>query len=689
MPVHTDCATNLRDARERKKYLANHKTYITEALAELHSETEGELMDPIGVFTGVGGISIIYLFSFGSGGIFKDYVAKFELEKTERYFDEIRADARLRKLAVPRSVLKLVHKEAPDESTKRPGLILYEAAQNFSSAGRVAEAQQLLQDQLGSNNANCPKALELLAKELQALHKSYPPQFSERDSHGKPLVWNDFFPGLAAKKRALTYSAEFSYAPIEWESDGGASIIFGQTRLPNPLAALDARLRRLTGRLRLSLVHGDLNATNVLLTLDSFRAPEDLIFIDMVHSATHRPSAIDYARFEVDLWGQLLPKATDSDWQETLCRMRLALEDPQADKSRSWTALEYEFLRLIAAWRKSASVALSDLGIHVPDDYLHCLYFCHMKKLSYGPQGPELNGLAEPVRKAKLGIHLMGASMAEHTLRRIERGAFTKEEGQPFLNRPVGGSTSSPMMPSAVATNDPTQVLASPVDSPVIELTDQAFVAFPEQLEHQVEILRANRAGRFANAGWQLSSVRYRQFKRRALELQDLKDLTLEERSELARDVRTISLMEAHHRRLAEGIEILLFDNDLDWECTYLSVISDAAEAIRNFVAIMSPGSIPNTATLKLHWLSPDKEQLHTYRFLVAEGVAEETKVINVTEEFLRGLGCSPGSVFSFDYRAKVTHAVPAILHAILTQMRESPRPPWVELIDMERWYVA
>ena len=678
-----DFPANLREARERKKYLKGHKESIVDLLQET-LKRKPDIKDPIEVFSGVGEISLVYLLTAGLDGNFKDYVAKFELQDDNRYRAEKGALNRLAELAVPRSVLKAFAYKDADPSSGNPALIIFEAAHSFSRSGRIVEFQQLLQDQLESNLDNCLYALTLLNKELLDLHNSHPGSFETKMKNGKAMTWKHFF---SFKLDELYDSANFAYAPIQWKKDPSASIIIHKTRLPNPIAALEDRLNALTGKLRLSLIHGDLNSTNVLFTLDRFRAPDLPILIDVSHAATYKPTAVDYARLEVDLWGQVFPEIAGQNWQTLLGQMRSLLEDGEAQLTPGWTERgAVSFFSLIRCWRKFAYTALSEHKVYVPDDYLHCLYFGHMKKLSYGPDGPELRLLSEPMQQTHLGIHLFGASIAVNTLNRIQKGAYTATAEQQLSNFLEEKQQLSRIAVSPSDRND-NLTTSEPRELVIVELDDRAYLAFPQETESQIAVLRFNHLNYPTDSGLRFSGERFRQYRNRVMELRQMKNLTIHERAELTINAKHIDAMQFHLTMLAEGFKFILF-HKLSYRLYENSV---AAEAIRNFVIIMSPSSMP--AGFCQYKLFHDKlEPRLNSAFVVANGLSEAVGSRQITEDILQGWGCKLGKIGDFASLERATHGLPAVLLAIESMRRtDSQKLSDVgldDLLDLAQWSV-
>jgi uncharacterized protein associated with vWA-MoxR-VMAP ternary system len=70
----------------------------------------------------------------------------------------------------------------------------------------------------------------------------------------------------------------------------------------NPFSPLTRLLQEPTGRVMLSRIHGDLNLTNVILSLNEERSINRSFVIDLTNCKADRIQAVDFARLEAEIW---------------------------------------------------------------------------------------------------------------------------------------------------------------------------------------------------------------------------------------------------------------------------------------------------------------------------------------------------------------------------------------------------
>ncbi|HEX5271061.1 MAG TPA: hypothetical protein VFW33_11255, partial [Gemmataceae bacterium] len=321
---------------------------------------DAALPEPNGTRTGKKGKSRVYFLwipaSHAAAGSPEGASLVAKCDKPERARRECERVEHLRGLGVPPSVqlpMNLLH--AADDRT-----LIYQAH------GRGDSLENFLQLQLLGSRPNCERAVEL-AFQPGAMGWFY----AKGTPHTAPGAWGDFFPEMAGAHGGLLKAAGDAWPGVDWANEATFRLpdLLGQRELHNPFPHLVRLLALPTGPVWLSLAHGDLNLTNVLVDQSANFAPTGVILIDFPFTERDRGrsrlTAIDFACFESEFWKEVYLSLLDEgklDLERALrsfVTVRDYLEGRSDSKPRSRSPLPAEALNLIRHVRHYAHQALS------------------------------------------------------------------------------------------------------------------------------------------------------------------------------------------------------------------------------------------------------------------------------------------------------------------------------------------
>jgi hypothetical protein len=216
----------------------------------------------------------------------------------------------LRRLHTPPDVLLPVSK-----NKRADEVIVFPAASGVAAFRPTESLERLIKNQAGANPATCIAALDDLFRGLEPFYISGPGAAHPANSR-ELLSWEQAFPTLARSSnvKKVTDAAQRMWSDVQWDSDREFELTWTglpPRRLPNPFLALGARLQELTGRVMLSRIHGDLNLTNIIVSLRGDRQVHRAFIIDITNCKSGRIQAIDFARIEVEIWRELLDEFYD------------------------------------------------------------------------------------------------------------------------------------------------------------------------------------------------------------------------------------------------------------------------------------------------------------------------------------------------------------------------------------------
>jgi hypothetical protein len=385
-------------------YDAGHERKLTAALNRLKLlPAAKEAPSPFQRASGVAGESIVYFLYLPTKGKAhrarnRWLVVKFE-KRPQRATREWRAVAALRRdPLLPDNILLPI-----DGSKAKDGCIIFDAAQGRSTFQNIATLQDLLINQLENNPDNCVASIEKVVQSLRAaFHKREPGMRTSAVGTG-PQKWSAWFHGITDTANQTKIATRVTGA-----TDAARTLEKLRTERKLPLEEHRELQQRLASPdemtkqagataydLHFSRVHGDMNMTNALLSLARDRTPDEDFIIDIPHSKPNQPTALDFARLEVDFFLTVLP-ALIKDEDELLdfsARLRDHL-DGRAVTTEPATRLWQNSLRLMTTLRRKAELALNDLALgdrfkYAMVDLASSLYFYYLKALLWDSTGAD------------------------------------------------------------------------------------------------------------------------------------------------------------------------------------------------------------------------------------------------------------------------------------------------------------
>jgi hypothetical protein len=660
----------LKAAAEQREYMKGHKERILEALTAVIGKEISDIGPPSGVFTGVGEISIVYLFTYGQADELRRYIAKFELHENDRFDKENEAaEAVRRDYPLPQILLPIYSKEY-DEVNGEPAIILYNAAHDFVHTREIADLGQYLSKQLSTNVDNCLNAISYVQDVLTNLHSNYPGRRIEVDAASQPIKWSGSFSFSESASEGLEIAAAFAMPGVDWESAPADVTELVGRWLPNPIHPVDVILSKSTGVVKLSMIHGDLNASNVLVTIGNRQEPRETYFIDISHAAKSEISARDFARLEVDFWGNIFPLFCGSnDPLQTQVLISDILNGSEPAIEEPWPAPILSFLKLLIHWRQATYKNL-DIGRDaLPREYFFALYFSHLKKLSYGRHGAELQSFGQAEARKRLSTHVVGAALALEMINAIETGELTSERLSEIgdLGKNEGLIKSIPIL-------SPTGQPIDPNSIPIrIELTDEGAVAEPVALSDLVVFARQFPGSGVSEERIELTSPRYAQFVYQRTALLKKENLEPRDLKAIAKLEADILEMERHHDFVYAGLQVLVFDAKIRFSCARLGNENIAANAVNNFVIELRGGAFIPRDRLDRRLIHPSYPGSGYHLYLTD----------NEYEEWVRGI-----SVADFDLTAKAERVLPALLVGMLRDHNQITETDLELLYDVDSWTV-
>ena len=375
------------------------------------------LPQPLRVLSGIGGFSRLYLFHVGGQTV----LVKFD--RPDRQAAEWASIGRLRSLGnLPPEVLLPFPRNAATD-----GAIVFPAFQGRTVYGDVWQLNELLIERLLTRYEHPQQAAERMFSALERLYQGGRDVPSAR-------TWHSSHPELSGRTEQIAplLAGSGVALPTDEETWEAAGLLGQPLATANPLSRMTHRLGQLAGTLFLSRVHGDLQSTNVLVSLGRLGAPESLAIIDLEKFADDQPVVDDLVRIEADFWRSVFTEIA----RRHLVRFappvvrKLAAEafvlaldalDGRSPRVRpsepEVSALAHAAGRWVFELRQRSWRIILPKGeaSHWPRDWFHGLLFYDLKALLR----PLVN--QDPLR---LRIVLLGAALAEETLRDMDAGRY-------------------------------------------------------------------------------------------------------------------------------------------------------------------------------------------------------------------------------------------------------------------------
>jgi nicotinamide mononucleotide adenylyltransferase len=362
-------------------------------------------IDVLQYFSGVAGISRVYLVKIDHARSENYIIAKIDdasrADKEKKVWKEINS----RNTSIPKQIL-----QPKNRFIEKDEVIIYEAAQEFSRTGRIWDIATLIKNQMQTNQQNCIDAIYKTSKILDVLYKN---------SNIKNSIsnWSTIYPKLEEKMPALLAILRDKIKDTNWVYDN--KIMIFDNEYYNPFVNAERRLENSVGRVSKTRIHGDLNLSNILISLDSKNAPDDIFIIDMAESKEYMPIFIDYARMEVEIWNEIFSYYIEQNNYsiEKACdlyaKMREMLDGIVEEIGESSKALSTIHKIIKELRRRVKEINASNIDNYLLEDYYHALYFTHLYCLTY----PSVNK-----NQNKVFLAIIGASLAEQKIREFDKG---------------------------------------------------------------------------------------------------------------------------------------------------------------------------------------------------------------------------------------------------------------------------
>jgi tetratricopeptide (TPR) repeat protein len=202
------------------------------------------------------------------------------------------------------------------------------------------------------------------------------------------------YPNLATRgvRSDILANALTNWREKDWEKAPSFDIV-GRDRqwsLPNPFHSLLFDLHEHTGQVIRSRIHGDLNLTNVIVSLRSDRNIDETFVIDLANSQPNRVLAVDFARLEAEIWRNVFtwsqpedPSSSQYTLLEEFVGIREFLDGmvetlPTRLSKRAWGCAV-----LVDELRRIAKAHLKTDTAYLLGDYMECLCFTSLELLKH------------------------------------------------------------------------------------------------------------------------------------------------------------------------------------------------------------------------------------------------------------------------------------------------------------------
>ncbi|NTW53808.1 MAG: hypothetical protein HGB15_03385 [Chlorobaculum sp.] len=405
--LRSEIVKRISEINDNDDYDVNDMQRLRSFLMKKNILKSGCKMNVIKKYSGVAGKSRVYFVKIISCNE-SYYIAKFDeedrLKKENDFWRSIKKTSF--SIHMPREVL------CPEHSDE--DIIIYPAAHSYSTSGYVWSFAELIRNQLSTNTDNCLDALKKIYDAIDLLHKYAPGNTSI-------LRWSDVFTKLSSKINDIINYVKIKMVENDWQKKETIYIL--SKEYINPIKYLREKLDNNSGGIFASRIHGDLNLTNVLVSLSGKMSPEKIFIIDMAESRIAMPSLFDYVRIETELWTEVFANYVDREayTEGEICEMYVSAREmlDGYSKEMMWSdAVLTPTSRMVQDIRDRVRKINST---NIPDyrmiDYYNILYFTHVYSLSY-----------ETVKKSdiKIYIALIGASLALKKINAIYQGVEVK-----------------------------------------------------------------------------------------------------------------------------------------------------------------------------------------------------------------------------------------------------------------------
>lgn len=364
-----------------------------------------------------------------------DVIAKFD--ERERAQKEWKAIRQLRRLNIgPRMVLPI------NRATSGPAI--YRSVVGMTPREQCLPLHKYLLENLASNVDGCVDALLKALNGLSQIHAQQPGKH-EATLDGKRDAWKDLFPELHGKKDDLQTKAQRVWPEVRWNNDSISPPVCEEflkkwelRQCTNPVAALDNYMSKPPGKVYRSRIHGDLHANNIIVVPcgdttgapPNERYPEEVFLIDFAESRRGCPTAMDFARLEVEICLYVLPNILARASKQDRIHDALAL---------LWRVLgrqeeQFETLGKMHAAAANAAILLGTLRAYAHQkirpvagdyhfaEYYIALYLTFLARF----RSPRLDGIPGGPGAALLGAYLSLYGFEHPTSPISRRGSYER-----------------------------------------------------------------------------------------------------------------------------------------------------------------------------------------------------------------------------------------------------------------------
>jgi hypothetical protein len=401
--------------------------WIKETLVDLNIiKNNDPIRKPFQILSGLAGFSRIYVYYIKNEESNQTLLVKFDRpDRMDREWDAIK------KLKISGETLTEIQLPL-HKNDKRHGILVTPAFHTKTYAGHILQFKDLLINQLTTNPENIEKALSFLNKFLKKL-------YSKASLADEPVNWitsNNRLNDLSIIQKILDkWEIKCNCNNDFWIEEKKLS---SPIRFFNPTYQLDSQLSKQRERLLRGRTHGDLQTTNLLVSMSTDHVPEELAIIDIERMDSQAPIVDDLVSLEADFWRTVYPEIARKQFKvedylkPAIEAMVIAIDTLDGRKPRIMPANNDVIVlcnaagRFICKLRQMSWNLLRDRGDseYSPYAYMKSLQFFFLKQLTY-----------PIVYEDMLKTHLswIGASLAIETSSELQSGRYLN--GRKFLDK--------------------------------------------------------------------------------------------------------------------------------------------------------------------------------------------------------------------------------------------------------------
>lgn len=366
-----------------------------------------ELGTPYCMTTGKGRVSTVCFYFIpvtkgSSSG--KYFVVKFDAP--QRAQEEWRSWAKLKKISLPPTIPRPLNNSSD-------GLMIFESTVSWVHDSDIIDMEKYLIDYLMKSKDGCTKAIELLFEKVLSSFYSDNPGKSTATPGGISTKWIDVFKKFRDPVVIASIKKILEIPKIN---------MIERRELEHPITDFEERVKQPTGNMWASLVHGDLNLSNIMFGIKKGSdTPDDVFVIDMASASTDSFAITDIVRLESEFWHEVYTKvAAKNKWDEAKILKKFILIRDILDGRKKFgffimDALIKKCFRVVCVLRERAAKSVR-LNYDSPDfieKYHTALYFTHLRALAF----PTINDPEKGGSALKTYCAFLGASLSLNVLK--------------------------------------------------------------------------------------------------------------------------------------------------------------------------------------------------------------------------------------------------------------------------------